>query len=199
MSSPRRARRVARHGGKAYTRGPMLLTALLVFAAAPVIPFQDGVLTPPLVGNPGEAALRFATSRREELGVDPRSTLTVVRAMSTRFGGTVQLQQEVDGLPVHGARVVVTFDEQQRVVRVSSSLRPFQVVSTTARLTAAQAVAVASAEVDGAWLSTDGVPYGGATKRAFLVGDALHAGWLTFVPTLKNSESWHVAVDATTR
>jgi Zn-dependent metalloprotease len=169
----------------------MLLTALLVVTALPpaTLTFQDGVLTPPLVGSPAEAAVRFAASRRAELGVDPRSTLEAGRLMSTRFGGTVQLEQRVQGLPVHGARVVVTFDTQQRVVRVSSSLRPFEAVNAQYRLTAQDALAAASREVEGAWLRDDGVPYGGATKRAFVVNGQLHVGWLTFVPTLKNSES----------
>lgn len=177
----------------------MLLTALLVVAALPpaTLTFQDGVLTPPLVGSPAEAAVRFAQSRRAELGLDPRSTLEAGRLMSTRFGGTVQLEQRVQGLQVHGARVVVTFDVQQRVVRVSSSLRPFGEVNAAFHLSAQDALAVASREVSGAWLRDDGVPYGGATRRAFLVNGQLHAGWLTFVPTLKNSESWHVAIDAT--
>ncbi|MFZ5442920.1 MAG: hypothetical protein ACOZQL_23140 [Myxococcota bacterium] len=175
----------------------MLLASLLTLAALPTLTFQDGVLTPPLIGSPAEAAERFAASRRAELGVDARSTLEAGRLLSTRFGGTVQLEQKVSGLPVYGARVVVTFDEAQRVVRVSSSLRPFGVVNTAFRLDARQALERATHEVDGAWLRSDGVPYGGATRRAFVVNGELHAGWLTFVPTLKHSESWHVAIDAT--
>lgn len=180
----------------AYSPASMLLPLLVILAAAPVT-FQTGVQTPPLIGAPGEAALRFANSRKVELGVDPRSTLAIGRQFSTRFGGTVQLEQRVAGVEVHGAKVIVTFDEQQRVVRVSSSLKPFSNVVSDFRLTPQQALAVAAPEVMGAWLRSDGVPYGGATKRIFRVNGELHAGYLTFVPTLKNSESWHVAIDAT--
>lgn len=176
----------------------MLLPALVLLAAAPVVvPFQAGVLTPPLVGTPAEAALRFAQSRPAELGLDPRSTLVVGRQFSTRFGGTVQLDQQVNGLPVSGARVVVTFDASQRVVRVSSSLKPFGAVKTAATLSHQAALARATHEVDGAWLRTDGTPYGGATRQAFVVNGELHVGYLTFVPTLKPSENWHVAIDGT--
>ena len=179
----------------AYTR-PMLLP---VFAAvllnASAVTFQDGVLTPPLVGAPGTAALAFANSHRTELGLDGPSTLVVGKLFSTRFGGTVQLLQQVDGLQVHGGAVLVTFDAQQRVVRVSSSVRRFNSASTTPMLTGAQALSIATHEVNGAWLRADGVPYGGWKKQAFVVGGALHVGFLTFVPTLKNSDNWHVAVD----
>ncbi|MEW5741907.1 MAG: hypothetical protein AB1938_23535 [Myxococcota bacterium] len=162
------------------------------------ISFQHGVLTPPLGGTPSEAALRYAQSQRAALGLDARSTLAVRRALSTRFGGTVHLQQQVDGLDVHGARVVVTLDTLRRVVRVSSSLRPFAQALTAPRLSGDEALVVASRAVDGALLKPDGTPFGGYRPMAYLVGGDLHAGYLTYVPTLKNSESFHVAVDAVT-
>ena len=174
----------------------LIVAAILVQLPAAPLAFQDGVLTPPLVGNPGNAALTFAQSRRAELGLDPRSTLVVSKMFSTRFGGSVHLVQQVDGLELNGSKLIVTFDEQQRVVRVSSSLRPFQTVFTTPNLTGAKALELATHEVDGAWLRSDGVPYGGFKKMAFLVNGSVHAGFLTFVPTLKASDSWHVAIDA---
>lgn len=175
-----------------------LISSVLVQLPAAPVTFQHGVLTPPLVGTPGEAALRYAQSRRDELGLDARSTLAVGPMFSTRFGGSVHLIQRVDGLEVRGGRVIVTLDEQQRVVRMSSSLKRFVTAQTTPRLSAQRALAIATHEVDGALLSSSGVPYGGAQPFAFLVGDALHAGFLTWVPTLKSSESWHVAIDAVT-
>lgn len=173
-----------------------LVSALLFQLPAAPIAFQDGVLTPPMIGNPGAAAVHFAQSRKAELGLDPRSTLVVTKLLSTRLGGVVHLNQQVDGLELHGRKVIVSFDEQQRVVRFSSTLRRFSTVQTQPRLTGAQALAIATHQVDGAWLRSDGVPYGGYKKQAFLVNGAVHVGFLTFVPTLKNSESWHVAVDA---
>src|SRR5688572_1331649 len=103
----------------------MLLSALLVLAAAPVVapsPYQTGVFTPPLVGTPAEAALLFANSRKAELGLDARTTLISTGAFSTRFGGSVHLQQSINGLPIFGRKVIVTFDTAQRVVRVSNSM-----------------------------------------------------------------------------
>lgn len=174
----------------------MLLPALLVLAAAPVS-FQTGILTPPLIGSPDQAALRFATSRAQELGLDPRTTLTATGNFSTRFGGTIHLTQTIDGLPLQSRKVIVTFDTAQRVVRVSSSLTELGALKLTPSLTAMDALAVASAEINGAWLQKDGTPYGGAKKLLFVVNGEVHVGFLTFIPTLKNSESWHVAVDAT--
>jgi hypothetical protein len=175
----------------------MLLAVLAVLAAAPVT-LETGVLTPPLVGPPGEAALRYATSRAAELGLDARSTLVVGRELSTRFGGTVHLHQHVGGLELDGARVIVTFDTAQRVVRASSTLAPLGALRLEPRLTHAEALRRATLEVDGAWLQADGTPYGGATRRAFRVGDEVHVGYLVYVPTPRVSENWHVVVDAVT-
>jgi hypothetical protein len=166
--------------------------------AAGHITFEAGVLSPPLGGAPGEAALRYATAHAAALGVDPRSTLKVGPLLSTRFGGTAHLLQHVNGVPVYGARVVVTLDTLRRVVRVSSSLRPFAQALTTTRLSGPEALTVASRAVEGALLKADGTPWGGWRPELFLVGGDLHAGYLTFVPTLKASERFHVAVDAIT-
>lgn len=176
----------------------MLLSLVVVLSASPVVVGPStGVVTPPLIGTPSEAALRFAKSRPESFGLDTRSTLEVSKTLSTHNGAVVYLEQMVGGLRVNGARVIVTFDAQQRVVRTSSTAKSFSVAKLNATLSPQQAVAVASKEIEGAWLRADGTPYGGATKRAFIVNGELHVGYLTFVPTLKNSENWHVAVDAT--
>lgn len=162
------------------------------------VTFETGVLSPPLGDAPGEAALRYASSRRAALGLDVRSGLKVGPMLSTRFGGTVHLMQQLGGVEVYGARVVVTFDTLRRVVRVSSSLRPFAQALTTPKLSGAEALRVASHAIDGALLKDDGTPWGGWRPELFLVGADLHAGYLTFVPTLKASERFHVAVDAVT-
>jgi uncharacterized protein (TIGR03382 family) len=177
----------------------LLLPTLLVLCAAPVsLPdSQTGVLTPPLVGTPQEAALRFAQSRKAELGLDPRTTLVPTGAFSTRFGGTVHLAQAVNGLPLSGRKVIVTFDTMQRVVRVSSTLAPLGALKLDTTLSLRDALALAAPEVEGAWRQQDGTPYGGAKKLLFPVNGEVHVGFLTFIPTLKNSESWHVAIDGT--
>lgn len=174
----------------------MFAPLLLLLAAAPVT-FESGTLTPPLVGAPDQAAQRYATSRALELGLDTRSTLVPHGAFSTRFGGSVHLEQHVNGVRVFGRKVIVTFDTAQRVVRLSSNLAPITAMKLNATLTAQQALALAAAEVEGAWLQSDGTPWGGTRKVLFPVGSELHAGFYAFVPTLKNSQSWHVAVDAT--
>jgi hypothetical protein len=178
----------------------MLLPVLFVLAAAPVTvapPFQTGVLTPPLIGSPSEAALRFANSRKAELGIDPRTELISTGAFSTRFGGTVHLTQTINGLPIYGRKVIVTFDTAQRVVRVSNTVTSFGAAKLDTTLSLQDALALAAPEVEGAWLKRDHTPWGGAKKLAFLVNGEVHVGFLTFVPTLKNSESWHVAIDGT--
>ncbi|MBL8910005.1 MAG: hypothetical protein JNM17_04785 [Archangium sp.] len=178
----------------------MLLSALFVLAAAPVAvpsPYQTGVLTPPLIGTPSEAALAFANSRKAELGLDARTTLISSGAFSTRFGGSVHLQQSVNGLPIFGRKVVVTFDTAQRVVRVSNSMSTLGAAKLDTSLSLHDAIALASPEIEGAWLRTDGQPWGAAKKMVFVVNGELHIGFLVFIPTLKNSENWHVAIDGT--
>jgi hypothetical protein len=159
---------------------------------------QSGLLSPPLAGAPGEAVLRYALARRADFGLPARATLTVGPMFSSRFGGSAHLLQQVDGLEVRGGKVIVTVDEKMRVVRVSSSIKQFGEVDTVAKIDGPGALSIAAQEIDGALLKDDGSPYGGWRKMAFVVEGALHVGYLTFVPTLKNSESWHVGVDATT-
>jgi len=175
-----------------------LLPLLTLLAAAPVTPgIETGVFTPPMVGSPGDAALLFANSRRAQLGLDPRSTLTVTGVFGTRFGGTVHLTQSVNGLLVAGRKVIVTFDASMRVVQVSSNAVNFSALELAPVISADQALALAAKEIEGAWLKADGTPWGGTKKLAFYVNGEAHLGFLCFVPTLKNSESWHVGVDAT--
>ena len=178
----------------------MLITVLVALAAAPVVvpsPTQTGILTPPLVGSPDQAALRFVQSRATELGLDPRTTLTVTGNFSTRFGGTIHLTQSVNGLLVSGRKVIVTFDTMMRVVRVSSTLSPLGAFKLDATVSPTDAMELASREIEGAWRQRGGAPYGGTKKLLAVVRGELHVAYLVFVPTLKNSESWHVLVDAT--
>lgn len=177
-----------------------LVAALL--AQSPTLPasspagLQTGVLTPPLGGSLTQGALAWANFRTAELRLDPRTTLRVGPAFSTRFGGTVHLPQTVGGVPVHGASVVVTFDTLRRVVRASSSLQPVGQVLATPAFSGDEALRIASRAVDGALLRPDGQPWGGWRRELFRVGDDLHAGYLTYVPTLVAKERFHVAVDA---
>ncbi|MFT3712945.1 MAG: hypothetical protein QM817_35280 [Archangium sp.] len=181
----------------------MLLSVLLVLAAAPVTlpaplaPYENGVLTPPLIGTPEEAALRFANSRKAELGIDQRTQLISVGAFSTRFGGSVHLAQTINGLRIYGRKVIVTFDTAQRVVRVSNTVVPFTAAKLDTTISLQDAIALAAPEVEGAWLKRDGTPWGGAKKLAFFVNGEVHVGFVTFIPTLKHSENWHVAIDGT--
>jgi uncharacterized protein (TIGR03382 family) len=158
---------------------------------------QSGVLSPPLGGDPKDAVLRYALARRDELGLHPRSTLKVGPMFSTRFGGSAHLLQTVDGLEVKGGKVIVTVDALMRVVRVASSVKPFDEIDLTENFDGPAALKLASLQIDGVLLKDDGTPYGGWRKQAFVVNGALHAGYYTFVPTLSHQQSWHVAVDAT--
>ncbi|MBX7097268.1 MAG: hypothetical protein K1X89_06135 [Myxococcaceae bacterium] len=184
---------------------PLLVAATAAAPAPFVLPapggelaLVHGVLSAPQPGDLALAAKRFAESRRDELGLGPTDTLEVVAALGGRFGGAVHLAQHVGGLEVHGSRVVVTFDSGRRVVRLASSIRRASSAALTPRLTGPQALAAAAKEIDGALLDAQGQVQGGYAPRAFFNGSALHAGYLVWVPTLRSSQDWHAAVDATT-
>src|SRR5687768_16633747 len=89
------------------------------------IALAQGQLTGPNGGNLLEVARAFVLLHRAALGLPVTSTLAPAQAFSTRFGGSVHFAQLVDGVELHGGRVIVTFDLQGRVVRVASSLRQY--------------------------------------------------------------------------
>ena len=151
---------------------PLLVLPLVVSAAtAPastVLPSADGhialaqgVLSGPHSGDLQDAAVGFALLHRNELGLPVTSSLGKPESFSTRFGGSVHLPQLVDGVEVHGGKVIVTFDLQGRVVRVASSLRPYVRSVVSWNLSGAEALRVGAREIDGALFRSDGAPHGG--------------------------------------
>jgi len=180
------------------------LLALVHAAPAPLtlnrpdgrLALAHGVLSAPASGDLVDAALAFALSRKAELGLGPGSTLVPGNAFSTKLGASVHLEQRIAGVAVYGATVIVTFDDQRRVVRVASSLNPAPATGLHWNLSGPEALAAASRAVDGALLKDDRTPYGGWQPYVFSVEGRLHAGYLTWVPTLKLSENWHLAIDA---
>ncbi|MBL8952148.1 MAG: hypothetical protein JNK82_15305 [Myxococcaceae bacterium] len=155
-----------------------------------------GVLSAPVTGELTDEALRFALSRKAELGLGAGSTLVVGDAFSTKLGATVHLKQRVGDVTVWGATAIVTFDAERRVVRVSSTLSPAPATGLFWSLSGGEALKAASNIVEGALLQNDGTPYGGWQPYYFVVEGQLRAGYLTWVPTLKNDENWHLAIDA---
>lgn len=189
----------------------MLALALILTAVQPVRPpvvqlpsptghlaYAKGVLSPPMTGELPSAAQRFVDSKRAELGLAATDGVSVEQAMSSRFGATIQLGQRVHGLEVFGARVNVTFDGQRQVVRLASSIRPYTQVSPLPLISGPQALAIAAKQIEYSLLDASGQVQGGHALKAFFVGDALHAGYLVWVPTLRTTENWHAAVDAIT-
>ncbi|MBL9037899.1 MAG: hypothetical protein JNG84_05220 [Archangium sp.] len=183
----------------------LVLSAVSGAAPAPLtlgaptgrLELAHGVLSAPMSGDLRAAALRFAESRRSELGVPATSTLRVVAGYSTRFGASVHVAQQLGGLDIHGAKVIVTFDAARRVVRVASSVSSFERAAMNAQLSGPEALAIASRTVEGALLRDDGTPWGGYDPRAFVVGDEVHTGFFVYVPTVRRTEAWYAAVDAT--
>ncbi len=186
---------------------PLLVIAALVLGAGPsssVLPsptghvsIAQGVLSGPQSGDLRAAARAFVLQRRDELGLPATSTLGAPQAFSTRFGGSVHLPQLVDGLEVQGGKAIVTFDTQGRIVRVASSLVPYTKSVSQWTFTGPMALLKATKEVEHALFRDDGAPHGGYSPKFFPVGDEVHAGYLVWVPTIRPTENWHLAIDAT--
>src|SRR5437870_1919604 len=176
------------------------LLALVHAAPAPLtlnrpdgrLALAHGVLSAPVTGDLVDGALAFALSRKAELGLGPGSTLVPGNAFSTQLGASIHLEQRIGGVAVYGATVIVTFDDERRVVRVSSSLNPAPATGIFWNLSGPEALATASRAVEGALLQSDRKPYGGWQPYVFSVEGHLRAGYLTWVPTLKLNENWHL-------
>jgi len=157
-----------------------------------------GTLSEPLPGELSAAAWAWAMGRRDALGLPANSSLRNVQTHGTAFGASVRLQQQVDGVDVYGAQVVVTIDKQRRVTMVSSSVLPFEKSVMAWNTSPEQALLRASKQIPMSLMQANGKPYGGARKEIFPVGVEAHAGYLTMVPTLNPVDNWYVAIDATT-
>lgn len=157
-----------------------------------------GTLSEPLQGDLNVAARAWALSQRERYSLPLTSSLRSAEAMGTRFGASFHLLQTVKDVEVYGGKLVVTVDERARVVQVASSLEQYSRVLDTWLMTPEEAMKRAAAPIPLPALRPDGVPFGGAKKYLFRVGDELHAGYLTNVKSLDFSRNWYVAVDAVT-
>ncbi len=169
------------------------------------IPTEDGrvklsigLLSAPLSGELSAGAWAWAMGQRASLGLPANSSLRNVQTFGTRFGASVRLQQQVDGVDVYGAQVVVTIDGQRRVTMVSSSVLRFEASVMAWTIDADEALARASKVIPMALLQPSGKPLGGVRREVFPLGAEAHAGYLTMVPTLNPAENWFVAIDATT-
>ncbi|MEW6433102.1 MAG: MYXO-CTERM sorting domain-containing protein [Myxococcota bacterium] len=159
---------------------------------------ETGTLSAPLAGDLPQAVRAWALSQRERYGLAPAATLETKDVFSTRFGASFHLLETVKGVEVYGAKLVVTLDEQRRVTLVTSSLENVTRVVDGAALTTDEVLRRAADGLTLPALRPDGVPYGGAKRFYFRVGDELHGGWLANVKTLDLSKNWYVALDGVT-
>jgi len=157
-----------------------------------------GLLSAPLSGDLSLSARAWALSRRGELGLPPDSTLVVGPIFGTRFGASIHLEQQLDGVEVYGANAVVTLDEQARVVLFTSSLVNYREARKTWLIGDTEAIARAAQQTPLPALRDDGTPYGAAKKVYLQVGDEVHAGWLVHVPSVDVRLNPYFAIDATT-
>lgn len=144
--------------------------------------------------GPARAAARAQPLERR---VDPRVELVHERTFSTRFGASARSRAVVSGVEIDRARAVVTFDRAGRVVFSDSDVPTFGAVVPSAR-SDAELWELASRAVPLALRDARGAPQGGLKRSWFAVGGALHGGAWVFVPTPRETDNWHVAVDGVT-
>lgn len=159
-----------------------------------------GLLSAPLPGDLSQSAKQWALSRREHYGLHPNSSLRFDVGFATRFGASLHYLQQLDGLEVYQAKLVVTVDERARVVQVASSLVGPRPVRSDASLGEAAALSLAAKQVPFAALVKENPSraYGGAKAYYFAVNDELHAGWLVHVASYDRTKNWFVGLDAIT-
>lgn len=160
---------------------------------------QLGVLSEPLTGDLSLSAKAWALTNRERLGLHPATTLRFDVGFATRFGASLHFVQQLDGVDLYQAKLVLTVDERARIVQVSSSLVNQRPVKNEFSMSEAAALSQASKAVPfPALMPNSARPFGGATKVFFAVDDELHAGWLTHVASVDRSKNWYVGLDAVT-
>jgi MYXO-CTERM domain-containing protein len=157
-----------------------------------------GTLSEPLSGELSQAARIWALTQRESLGLPANSGLRVAQTHGTWWGASLRLQQQIEGVDVLDAQVVVTVDAQARVTMVSSSVLKYEQSLMLWTIGAEEALLRAAKAVPLAALQPNGKPYGGARRQVFPVGTDAHAGYLVMVPTLNPADNWFAAIDAVT-
>lgn len=187
------------------------LTALLLTAAPAVRPieavphgatawaFATGTLSSPRAGTPEELAGRFIRENAERIGWLRGATAGEMERHGTRWGTTVVVSPALDGIPVLGMDVAITFDNQGRATRVSSASEALQVGARRPTVAASQALSTAARQVPGALLGATGEVQG-ATRLVFTrVGDLLALAWQVSVPSLlEGTRNDVLLVDAST-
>ncbi len=177
---------------------PLVLAAALFDPVTGAKTLDRGLLSAPLSGDLSLAARAWALSRRSELGLPPDSSLAVGPIFGTRFGASIHLDQQVDGVELYGANAVVTLDEQARVVLFTSGLVSYREARKTWVIGEAEALRRAAQQVVLPALRDDGTPYGAARRVYLPVGDEVHAGWIVHVASVDLRQNAYLAVDATT-
>lgn len=162
-----------------------------------LVTFASGTLSTPLSGDLSQAALGWALSRRSEWGLPVDSTLRLGNSFGTRFGASFHLQQVADGLDVEGAEIVVTIDQQARVVQVAASPSPYRAKRLIFSLSPEQALRRAAKQVPLPQLKADGTPVGAWRKAGIDVLGELHAAYVVHVDAADYTKNWFAAVDAT--
>src|SRR4051794_6134638 len=97
----------------------LVLAAAIYDPDTGAVKVDHGILSPPLSGELSSAARTWALAHRAELGLPADSTLVNAESFGTKLGASFHLQQQIDGVDVYGANLVVTIDARAQVSLVT--------------------------------------------------------------------------------
>jgi Zn-dependent metalloprotease len=160
--------------------------------------FESLVPSAPLTGNLVQSARTWALNLRERYSIPLSSNLKPFDSFQTRFGASLHFGQTVREIEVYGAKLVVTVDELNRVVQVTSSVENYAQVFDSFSISPNEAIKLASNSIPFPMLMQNGQPIGAAKPFLFKVKNDLHAGYLVKVQSIDLSKNWYAAIDALT-
>ncbi|MBI5480211.1 MAG: hypothetical protein HY906_15205 [Deltaproteobacteria bacterium] len=150
----------------------------------------SGPLAAPHAGTPEQAARAFLGQRGALFGLrDAAREVRLHAAVPTAAGTVVRFTQELEGLPVQGAHLVLVVDPAGRVFLANSSLRTARPVlpATVVDVTRARDAVTAR-----------GALAGPARLVLLPSGDGLRPCWVVWGRTVRPFGIWDYYVDATT-
>jgi hypothetical protein len=148
----------------------------------------SGPLAAAYRGAPVDAAQAFVRQRGALFGLRDLREVRLHAAVPTWAGTAVRFTQEHQGLPVHGAHLVILVDDAGRVVLATSSLRTARPALPPLLIDAARAAAAVAAL---------GADAGAARLVWHPVGGDLRPVWLVWGRTMAPFGIWDYLVDAT--
>ncbi len=129
-----------------------VVTTDAVSGGARVVQRTDGLLTGPSADGPAAIAIAYVRAHRELFGLSDGDIAALRLTLRSHASGATNLEwtQTVAGIPAYDSALAATVTDDGEIVAIHGSAVPsLDVPSTTPRLSAARARAIAAADVGG--------------------------------------------------